>query len=347
MAALAQRSDVVSGPPAFLEERIRRVQAGLRERTPRTTTRVGWMAAYHLGRIDASGRPAHGDPGKTLRGGLCLWGCEALGGDGAAALPTALALELIHNFTLVHDDIQDQDTKRRHRPALWTVVGTAQGINAGDGLHALAQLALTAPGPRPARRLRAADAVSRGVLTTIEGQCLDLALERRCDTSMATYLGLARSKTGALFGAALEAGAILAGAARPAATRMRLAGRELGAAFQVRDDWLGAFGDPVLTGKPCGSDLRRRKLTAVAVAAYRRGTRTQRALLRELFGRDDEEAGALLVALVHHLGGPRLCAGTAEGLAEGAVEHARRAGLNGVALDDFATVAEFAATRSR
>ena len=347
MVAVAQRSDIVSSPPAFLDERIRRVQASLRESTPRTTTRLGWMAAYHLGRIDASGRPAHGDPGKTLRGGLCLWACEALGGDGAAALKTAVALELIHNFTLVHDDIQDQDTKRRHRPALWTVVGTSQGINAGDGLHTLAHLALTAPGPRPARRLRAAQAVSQGVLDVIEGQCLDLALDRRCNTTPATYTRLARMKTGALFGAAVEAGAILAGAPVHAASRLRNAGRELGTAFQVRDDWLGAFGDPVLTGKPCGADLRRRKVTAVVVAAYRAGTRTQRALLRELFSRDDDEAGALLVALVHHLGGPALAAGTAVNLAQSAVEHAQRAGLDGTALDDFATVAHFAASRCR
>ncbi|HEY6377996.1 MAG TPA: polyprenyl synthetase family protein [Candidatus Dormibacteraeota bacterium] len=347
MAAIAQRSDVVSSPPACLEARIRRVQAALRQSAPPSRTRVGWMTAYHLGRIDASGRPAHGDAGKTLRGGLCLWMCEALGGADEAALQTALALELIHNFTLVHDDIQDQDTKRRHRPALWTVVGTSQGINAGDGLHTLAHLALTAPGPRPARRLRAAHAVSRGVLDVIEGQCLDLALERRCTTSMATYLGLARAKTGALFGAALEAGAILAGAPATAATRLRGAGRELGAAFQVRDDWLGAFGDPVLTGKPCGADLRRRKLTAVVVAAYRHATRTQRALLRELFTRDDDEATALLLALVHHLGGPELCNGAADRLAEAAVDGAQRAGLGGAALDELAAVAHFAAARSR
>ena len=100
MAAVAQRSDVSSGPPAPLEERIRRVEMALRRQAPAPTTRVGWMAAYHLGRIDASGRPAHGDAGKMLRGGLCLWACEAFGGAGDDALHTAVALDRCNDFNI-------------------------------------------------------------------------------------------------------------------------------------------------------------------------------------------------------------------------------------------------------
>ena len=124
----------------------------------------------------------------------------------AWALPAAVAVELIHNFTLIHDDIQDGDQLRRHRPTVWTIWGTEQGINAGDGMFANALSGLLAPGPAPGRRMRAAHLLSAAVVQVVEGQCLDLSLEGRAGAPQATYLRLVTMKTGALIGAAMAAG---------------------------------------------------------------------------------------------------------------------------------------------
>ena len=122
-------------------------------------------------------------------------------------------------------------------------------------MHAIAYRALLSGRDRPQARLRAATAINTAILEVIEGQCLDLALEGQIDTTASTYLRLARSKTGALIGAALEAGALISGADARQATQLRRAGIELGVAFQIRDDWLGTWGDSEVMGKGCGSDL--------------------------------------------------------------------------------------------
>jgi len=253
-------STPLEGHPALLDRHIELLDTGMRKSAPRTRGLLRQMSAYHLGWTDAQGRRANEPTGKRIRPALALWACEAIGGDPAWALPAAVAVELIHNFTLIHDDIQDGDQLRRHRPAVWTIWGTGQGINAGDGMFATAMSGLLAPGPRPGRRMRAAHLLSAAVVQVVEGQCLDLSLEGRAGASQSTYLRLVTMKTGALIGAAMAAGAILAGAPRAVAQRFDAAGRLLGLAFQVRDDWLGTWGDPQLTGKGRSGDLRRRKL---------------------------------------------------------------------------------------
>ena len=143
-------------PPA-LARHGRDVEAFLRPLLDRPGAPLLYrMARYHLGWEDENGNPSDAG-GKGLRAGLCLLACEASGGDWNAALPAAAAVELVHSFSLVHDDIQDRDRERHHRPAVWTVWGEAQAINAGDALLALARLALDdsalpadrRSGPRP------------------------------------------------------------------------------------------------------------------------------------------------------------------------------------------------------
>src|ERR1700686_1088827 len=271
------------GRPALLDRHTELLDSGLRKTVPRTRGLLRQMSAYHLGWRDAQGRPASEPAGKRIRPALSIWACEALGGDPEWAVPAAVAVELIHNFTLIHDDIQDGDQLRRHRPTVWTIWGTEQGINAGDGMFAAALSSLLAPGPRPGRRMRAAQILSAAVVQVVEGQCLDLALEGKAGAAQATYLRLVTMKTGALLGAAMAAGAGLAGAPKAVAQRFDAAGRLLGLAFQVRDDWLGTWGDPQLTGKGRSGDLRRRKLTYPVVAAYEVATPMRRRELRRLF----------------------------------------------------------------
>ncbi len=335
----------LEGQPALLDRHVDLLDAGLRGVAPRMRGLLRQMAAYHLGWTDVAGHPANEPAGKRIRPALALWACEALGGDPALALPAAVSVELIHNFTLIHDDIQDCDQMRRHRPAVWAIWGSEQGINAGDGMFAAALTTLLAPGPRPARRMRAAHLLSAAVVQVVEGQCLDLSLEGRPGASQATYLRLATMKTGALLGAAMASGAVLAGASRDVAQRFDAAGRLLGLAFQVRDDWLGTWGDPEVTGKGRSGDLRRRKLTYPVVAAYEVATPVRRRELRRLFGEREPGGEFRLRALLEELGGPALTAGVPMVLARDAV--AALSGLGDQALTDFADLAIHVAERNR
>ena len=291
------------------------VERELRRSARQANGLLGRMARYHMAWADPYGRPASAPSGKLLRPTLCLWACEVAGGDPEDALPAAAAVEWLHNFTLIHDDIQDGDQERRHRPAVWTVFGSPQAINAGDGLFALGLVHLLGPGRDGRRRHRAASAITRAILEVIQGQCLDLDLQGRPQTSPASYLRLAGAKTGALIGACLEAGAIMGGAAPALGHGLRRAGRLLGTAFQVRDDWLGTWGDPARTGKSADSDLARRKTSYPVVAAYAAATPAQRRRLRALFRTTGPASVPVIRDLLQELGGPALTEHVPEQLA--------------------------------
>jgi geranylgeranyl diphosphate synthase type I len=312
---------------------------------PEPGTRLGAMSSYHLGWTDADGRPAGEASGKYVRGCLALWAGEQCGADVADALPAATAVEWIHNFTLVHDDIQDGDVERRHRPTVWVVWGSAQAINAGDGMHAIAYRSLLSGRDRPAARLRAAAAVNEAVVAVIEGQCLDLALEGQVDTTVATYLDLAAAKTGALIGAALEAGALLAGSGSRRAALLRRAGIELGIAFQVRDDWLGTWGDSALTGKGCGGDLARRKITYPVVAGQARMRGAAQREFRRLYRQPGGDADVLL-ALLDEAGAEDAVTEELERRRLSAMRLVEMCGLGPDAVVDFRSIADFVVERA-
>ncbi len=239
------------------------------------------MMRYHFGWIDREGRPARGDSGKALRPALCLFSCEAAGGDYRNALPAAAALELLHNFSLIHDDIQDDDRERRHRPTVWAVWGKPQAINAGTAMRILAGEALfrlpeeTVP---PAKRMALCRLLDETTLKLIEGQYLDISFEKRFDIGIADYLTMISGKTAALISAAMETGARLGTNNEYLINVFGGAGRKLGLAFQVRDDILGIWGDERETGKPAGSDIRRHKKSFPVVYS-----------LDNLGGRDKQE----------------------------------------------------------
>ncbi len=218
---------------------------------------LGPLVRYPLGISEADGAPGPGIGGKLLRPSLVLFSCEALGGELGKALPLACALELVHNFSLVHDDIQDGDEFRRGRPTAWKVFGVGQAINAGDALLALAlRVALTAELPS-SLKVTAQEALVSATLRMIEGQVLDIEGEGKT-LGVKEYLEMARRKTGALLGCAFALGALAAGRPELREISQEL-GEELGLAFQIQDDILGIWGDPERTGKPVGSDLLRKK----------------------------------------------------------------------------------------
>lgn len=239
------------------------------------------MMAYHLG-LDV------GASGKRLRPLVCVLVHEGLAGDFRPALPAAAAVELLHNFTLVHDDIQDQDATRRHRPTVWSVWGVPQAINAGDGMYALSRVAvqrlreLGIPAPRV---LEAIAVLDRACVRVCEGQFLDISYEARIDVRAERYRAMVARKTGALHRAAAELGAVLA--TDEAATRDTFAafGERFGEAFQAHDDLLGIWGAAAETGKEEMNDLAKRKMTLPLVLALERASATQRSTIATAYAK--------------------------------------------------------------
>ncbi len=244
------------------------------------------MARYQLGQVNADGSPAATDRGKAVRPTLCLLMCEALGGDLEAALPAAAGLELLHNFTLVHDDVMDDDETRRHRPTVWVVWGRPQAIDAGDLLHVLATLSVLRSGGNGASAPLAKDAtevVTQGCRLVTEGQHLDIAFETAANVGVADYLDMIARKSAALLAVAFELGAIFAGNDPATRAACRAYGRELGVVFQIRDDVLGIWGDPAVTGKPVGADIQKRKKTLPIIHALETSDGPDRTRLRSMF----------------------------------------------------------------
>ncbi|HEY8312600.1 MAG TPA: polyprenyl synthetase family protein [Candidatus Baltobacteraceae bacterium] len=308
---------------------------------------AGRMAAYHMGWVDTHAQPQASSSGKFVRPSLCLWACVACGGDVESALPAAAALEWIHNFTLIHDDIQDGDRQRRGRQTVWSVWGMPQGINAGDALFALAFTNLAAQSHVPDRTLRVVRALSEATLEVIEGQCLDLQFEGRIDTTLGDYLRMVRGKTGALLGASLEAGALASGAAEDLSRAFRYAGRLLGTAFQMRDDWLGIWGDPSLTGKSRSADAKRRKMTYPTIVAYDAMSPSQRGRMRALFGEQATERDSEIRELLEEMGGSELTREAPARFARKAVNAVARTGLSKESVEKFDAMAHYVATRRR
>jgi len=222
------------------------------------------MLAYHLGwEGEGSGVEAQG---KRIRPLLTLLSASALGADWKRALPAAAGAELLHNFSLIHDDIQDQSTARRGRPTVWVKWGVPQAINAGDLMFTLAYQALLKLQPDKVA-LQATQILSQICVCLTEGQYLDLAYEARNDLPLESYWLMIAGKTAALLSACCELGALAAGVDLHQRQTMRDFGFTLGMAFQVQDDWLGIWGDAALTGKSVESDLSSGKKTLPVVYA--------------------------------------------------------------------------------
>lgn len=258
---------------------------------------------YHLGWRHPDLSPAKAHPGKLLRPTLLLLSCELAaathGRDTTQrnaiieqALPAAAAVELVHNFSLVHDDIEDGDEARRHRPTLWKLWGVPQAINTGDGIFSLARAGLwqlPTRGVSADAVVRLADRLDRTCLELCEGQYLDMSFEGRDDITTAMYLDMIGRKTAALMACASEMGAIIGAANDPGfAGGMATFGRALGLAFQLRDDLLGIWAPTAELGKTRAGDLRRKKMTLPVIHARETATASDRAALAAAYSGKDE-----------------------------------------------------------
>jgi geranylgeranyl diphosphate synthase type I len=304
------------------------------------------IALYHFGWEHADGTPAAGNAGKAIRPALVLTAVRALGGQHTTAVRAAAAVELIHNFTLLHDDVMDRDATRRHRPTAWTVFGDADAILAGDALQALAQR-LLAEDPHPASAAAAARLASC-VVELCAGQHADTAMEKRGpgEVTLDECLAMAEAKTGALLGCACALGALYAGADEKDVEALDAFGREAGLAFQLIDDVIGIWGDPSRTGKPAGADLIARKKSLPVVAALASGTPAADELA-ELYGVPYEEGELERTALaVERAGGRDWAQAQAVDRMSRAMHELSRAVPDPEAAGGLLALAEFVTRRS-
>jgi geranylgeranyl diphosphate synthase type I len=247
------------GIEKFFHEFLPDIESELQAAIDRTNgsglDELRYILAYHMGwEGPGAGLDARG---KRIRPILVLLTTAAAGGDWKTALPAASAVELIHNFSLIHDDIEDNSPLRRGRPTVWKKWGIAQATNAGDALFALAHLELLRlSGSLPATTvIQAARSLNQTCLHLTQGQYLDLSYEQRLDLTEADYWPMVEGKTSALLAACTEIGAMIASAPEKELQSYKLFGYSLGLAFQVQDDLLGIWGNAVLTGKSNESDL--------------------------------------------------------------------------------------------
>jgi geranylgeranyl diphosphate synthase type I len=229
------------------------------------------MLSYHMGWENLS--KENEARGKRIRPLLVLLSCSAAGGDWRCALPAATAVELVHNFSLIHDDIEDHSPLRRGRLTVWKKWGIPQAVNCGDAMFALAHLEATrlAQTVSPDIGLKAVELLQTTCLHLTQGQHLDLSYETKDDLTMEDYWSMVEGKTAALIAACTELGALAANCDEPTCLLYRKFGRYLGIAFQVQDDLLGIWGNVSLTGKSSQSDLLTGKITLPVLFGLSKG----------------------------------------------------------------------------
>jgi geranylgeranyl diphosphate synthase, type I len=249
------------------------IEATMRELVFRDDEQVSGhfgMMQYHLGWRDECLGPSAIPGGKRIRPLMCLVACGAAGGDPRLALPAAAGLELLHNFSLIHDDIEDNSPTRRHRPTVWKLFGMPQACNVGDGMFGLAHLAfyrLRDRGVADRIVLEALRLFDETCLSLTEGQYLDMDFEKRAEVSANEYFRMIAAKTGALLATSPQLGALVAGAAPEQVEMYRAYGSAMGRAFQLQDDVLGIWGDESVTGKSTASDILSKKKSLPVIYA--------------------------------------------------------------------------------
>jgi geranylgeranyl diphosphate synthase type I len=268
-------------PKTSIDERIGWVEREMEEvlAVRPDTLDLYRMLRYHLGWLDEQLKPTDTAArarygGKKLRGLLCLLACEAAGAEARRAAPAAAAVEFIHNFSLIHDDLEDQDAERRHRPTVWVRWGVAHAVNAGSNMQALvneAGLRLLAVGVPAPRVVAALQCLTRAMLAMTEGQFRDIQFQDAWETSIDDYLRMSAGKTAALMAAAARLGALVATEEPEALAALEGFGRAFGMAFQARDDYLGIWGESDSTGKPVGGDILKGKRSLPIVFALCQG----------------------------------------------------------------------------
>jgi geranylgeranyl diphosphate synthase type I len=307
------------------------------------------VAGYHLGWLDADGEEVPSGKGKGIRYTLALLGTEAVGAPVETGIPGGAAVELIHNFSLLHDDLMDGDKERHHRATAWTIFGSSAAILGGVALLTLAeQVLLDVHTPQAAA---AADLLTKATARLVTGQTDDLEFETRTAVPLDECVRMAGNKTAALISASAAIGAVLAGAPDRTITALTAFGEHLGLAFQLVDDLLGIWGSPELTGKPVLADLRAGKKTLPVSAALQAGGPAAEELAELLAqSNDDHERFAREAELIEAAGGRHWTTSEAERQLALAHQQLTNAGLANTerarqATEELYAVADFVVRR--
>ena len=303
------------------------------------------MMRYHQGWIDEHGTVQSGDTGKLLRPALCIIACRAVGGNYKNVLPAAAVLELVHNFSLIHDDIEDQSHFRRHRRTVWSLWGQAQAINVGDGLYALSRLGLRRlkDNGYPADKvLIAMQLLDHACLTLCEGQYLDMGFESKTDVGVEQYLEMIGKKTAALISCAIKTGSFLGCDDDAQCNSMEQFGWNLGMAFQVRDDILGIWGFEDKTGKSA-SDIYQKKKSLPVIHGLVSASKDDVATIKDIYEKptiDDQDADTV-TAILDRCGARDYCENLATDYLNKAIAILDSLSLDSAAKDDLRQIAQF------
>ena len=268
MSTVADRAKV----PSFFARYQPSIDRALRSELENYDSDICDTHRYHMGWADADGKEIVATQGKRLRPTMALLGADAVDGDPSYALPVATALEFVHNFSLIHDDIEDRDRFRHHRPTVWVVWGDENAIVSGNSMLKIADRAaraLVALGVNIGTSMQARRSITEAYMRMIEGQFMDIDFEKRAYVSVEAYLAMIERKTGALIESSLYLGALVAGNDQSSvgvSDGLRDAGYEFGRLFQIRDDMLGVWGSDE-TGKPVCGDIYNKKKSLPAIHA--------------------------------------------------------------------------------
>ena len=293
--------------PTILEKYRTRVENYLYTVSSVEDPRIGDAIKYHFGWLDQYGNSGSSMQGKGVRSSLCMFACESVGGILANGLQGAAAVELVHNFSLIHDDIQDQDIERRHRPTAWSLWGVPKALQIGNYIRILADLTVKDNLNTVLDNdltLECTETLSRAYLETVEGQYLDLEYEGKIDITTDEYLGMINRKTGALISCALNLGALLGDGDQDTVKRMSEFGRILGLIFQIRDDYLGIWGLEENTGKKSANDVRRKKSSLPIIHILQNGSRTDIQEITSIYEKDyiDEDDVGTVLSILNDVG---------------------------------------------
>lgn len=245
---------------------------------------------YHLGWLDEDLKPVEQYGGKRFRPTMCLLTYNAISGVYDKALPAASAIELIHNFSLIHDDIEDMDTERRHKPTVWKRWGIPHAINAGDGMHVMANIAALRLDELNVTHSKIIDVIrvlNLTVMELCEGQYLDMSFEGRIDVTTDMYLEMVSRKTAALIEASPHIGAMLATNDEELVGHFKKFGRKIGIAFQIIDDIIGIWQRTESTGKPMASDIKNKKKTLPVLYAFEKASKKDRDILIDTYNKNE------------------------------------------------------------
>jgi geranylgeranyl diphosphate synthase, type I len=330
------------------------VEPALRRAVAVLSDEIRPSVEYHLGWVDGTGAQLVGDGGKGIRQALAVLSAEVVGAPAMIGVPGAVAVELVHNFSLIHDDVIDGDTERRHRETVWSLFGIGAAIVAGDALLTLGQQVLLTPSIAlgssadvdPVAASKAARLLADSTAAMNAGQALDLDFERRRVVTYEDCLVMEGGKTGALLSCAAAIGAVFAGADQKSVDALSTFGLRLGLAFQAVDDLLGIWGDPETTGKPTFADLRQHKKTLPVTAAIASGGSGAEELTQLLAEPELTESQVVRAAeLVDVLGGRQRATDEARASMEAALGALDLAATNPAATDELRELAHFIVDR--